>query len=762
MPSRIEDYALVGDCQTAGLVSRDGSLDWLCLPRFDSGACFAALLGEPHHGRWLLAPRGDVRTIRRRHIENTLVLETEFETPEGVAAVIDFMPIRSPNVGEVPHGRPHFVRLVEGRGGRVPFRMELILRFEYGSVIPWVQKVPGGIGAVAGPDSVLLHTPVPLHGKDLTTVAEFSVGEGESAPFVLSWHPSYLPRPEAVDGYTMRAETEDWWRQWSSRCISEGAYSEAVVRSLITLKALTYSPTGGIVAAPTTSLPEQIGGVRNWDYRYCWLRDATFTLTALLNAGYHDEASAWREWLLRAVAGDPGSTQIMYGLAGERRLMESELSWLPGYEGSKPVRIGNAASGQFQLDVYGEVLGVMWLSRKAGLQALEAGWNLERALVQFVESAWQKPDEGLWEVRGPRRHFTHSKMMAWLAVDRAIASAEQFHLDGPVDRWRQLRDTIHREVCERGFDPPLNSFVQYYGSKQLDASLLMMPLVGFLPASDPRVAGTVAAISKHLCHDGFVARYDTATDVDHLPAGEGAFLAGGRSHPAGPPRRGARGARAPAGAAQRRRSPLRGVRSAPQTAPGQLPAGVFSRRAGQHSTPACPAHRCIAAAAGAPPSLDQGPLAWLDPASTMTAPERRRQARPCGFASRTCPPARRRCGYARRGWDRCCRWPMARQERPPRSGAVFFPESSTYSMATSLRGSSQLPSWVTPAPRRRHGGGRTRRICLFPAGASCSRRRSARSCPIRRLPPERSIRGRTARRNLEHPQPHQPVHAGCD
>jgi GH15 family glucan-1,4-alpha-glucosidase len=525
MPSRIEDYALVGDCQTVGLIARDGSLDWLCLPRFDSAACFAALLGEPRHGRWLLAPQAEVRAVRRRYVDGTLILETEFETAEGVAALIDFMPIRNVSVGETAYGRPHFVRLVEGRRGHVPFRMELILRFEYGSLVPWVQRVPGGIGAVAGPDSVLLHTPISLRGEDLTTVAEFTVGEGESVPFVLSWHPSYQPRPQAVDGYTARAETEEWWRLWSCRCVAAGPYTEAVTRSLITLKALTYAPTGGIVAAATTSLPEQIGGVRNWDYRYCWLRDATFTLYALLNAGYHDEARAWREWLLRAVAGDPATTQIMYGIAGERRLTEIELPWLPGYEGSKPVRIGNGASGQFQLDVYGEVLGVMWLSRKSGLQPEEAGWKLERALVNFVESAWQQPDEGLWEVRGPRRHFTHSKVMAWMAVDRAITSAEQFHLDGPLDRWRQLRQTIHSEVCARGFDPQLNSFVQYYGGQQLDASLLLIPLIGFLPPTDPRVAGTVAAIQKHLCHDGFVARYDTSSNVDHLPPGEGAFLA---------------------------------------------------------------------------------------------------------------------------------------------------------------------------------------------------------------------------------------------
>jgi GH15 family glucan-1,4-alpha-glucosidase len=532
MPSRIEDYALVGDCQTAALIARDGSLDWLCVPRFDSGACFAALLGTAEHGRWLVAPRAKVHSCHRRYREGTLILETEYETHEGVAAVIDFMPIRGgayahscPSSAGPGRGEPNVVRIVEGRRGRVAMHTELVVRFDYGSVVPWVQKVPGGIQAIAGPDSLLVHTPVPLHGKGLTTVGEFNVEEGHHVPFVLTWHPSHQPRPEALDAHTALAEADSWWKAWSGRCKSEGPYARAIKRSLITLKALTYAPTGGIVAAATTSLPEQLGGVRNWDYRYCWLRDATFTLYALLHAGYHEEAGAWREWLLRAVAGDPSGTQIMYGLAGERRLTEFELPWLPGYEGARPVHVGNAASGQFQLDVYGEVLGAMYLSRRAGLQALEAGWNLERALVKFVESAWQKPDEGLWEVRGPRRHFTHSKVMAWTAVDRAVKSAEDFGLKGPVDRWRQLRQAIHEEVCQKGFDPGLNSFVQYFGGKELDASLLMIPQVGFLPPDDPRVVGTVEAIQKHLCHDGFVARYDTSTDVDHLPPGEGAFLA---------------------------------------------------------------------------------------------------------------------------------------------------------------------------------------------------------------------------------------------
>ncbi len=524
MPGRIEDYALVGDCHTVGLIGRDGSLDWLCVPRFDSGACFAALLGEPRHGRWLLAPRGEKRT-RRCYRPGTLVLETEHETTDGVVAIVDFMPIREEF--------PRLVRLVEGRRGRVRMDMDIVFRFDYGSIVPWVQKIDGAIQAVAGADAVLLHTPVPLQGRDFTTLAEFTVAAGERVPFTLTWHPSYQPAPEALDAEASLEETERWWRDWSNRCVSKGPYCEAMVRSLITLKALTYAPTGGIVAAATTSLPEQLGGVRNWDYRYCWLRDATFTLYTLLQAGYQEEAQAWQEWLLRAVAGDPASTQIMYGLAGERRLDEWEVPWLPGYEGARPVRIGNAASGQFQLDVFGEVLDAMNLARRKGLPAPttarrqddeKARWNLERALVNFVESAWQQPDEGIWEVRGPRRHFTHSKVMAWVAMDRAVKAVETFGQEGPVERWRKTRDAIHEQVCQEGYDARLGSFVQSYGSRELDASLLLIPLVGFLPPSDPRVAGTVEAIRKHLDHDGFVARYDTRSDVDGLPAGEGAFL----------------------------------------------------------------------------------------------------------------------------------------------------------------------------------------------------------------------------------------------
>lgn len=526
MAGRIEDYGLIGDCQTAALVSREGSIDWLCLPRFDSGACFAALLGQSSNGRWALAPQGDIKSSRRRYREGTLILETEHETADGIIAVLDFMPIRDVAQESSISGRPHLVRIVEGRRGRVTVQTELVIRYGYGNVVPWVQKLSEGAGieAVAGPDSLLLRTSAPLRGENLTTVAEFTVEPGERVPFVLTWHRSHRPQPQAIDPLASLRETEAWWKHWSQRCAYTGPYCEAMTRSLITLKALTYRPTGGIVAATTTSLPEQLGGVRNWDYRYCWLRDATFTLRALLEAGYVDEARAWRQWLLRAVAGDPAKTQIMYGLAGERRLTELELPWLDGYEHSKPVRIGNAASEQFQLDVYGEVLSAMYLSRQHGLEAEEAGWNLEQSLVGFVESAWQRPDEGLWEVRGPRRHFTHSKVMAWVAIDRAIKSIEKFNVEGPLDRWRQLRDTIHRQVCERGYNADLGSFVQYYGSRELDASLLLIPQVGFLPPDDPRVASTVAAIQKDLDHNGFVARYDTRTDVDHLPPGEGAFL----------------------------------------------------------------------------------------------------------------------------------------------------------------------------------------------------------------------------------------------
>jgi GH15 family glucan-1,4-alpha-glucosidase len=517
MASRLEDYALIGDCQTAALVACDGSMDWLCFPRFDSGACFAALLGTPEHGRWLLAPRATVRTIQRRYRAGTLVLETDYETDEGAVTVIDCMPPRS--------REPDLVRTVVGRRGQVPMHMDLAIRFDYGSIIPWVRRVEQGMQAVAGPDTLRLHTDVALRGADFTTVADFTVTPGQRVPFVLSWHPSQEPAPPPIDPEDTIRHTERWWREWSDRCTYEGPWREAVLRSLITLKALTYAPTGGIVAAPTTSLPEQLGGVRNWDYRYCWVRDATFTLYALMMGGYTEEARAWREWLLRAVAGKPSQLNIMYGLAGERRLPELALEWLPGYEGSSPVRMGNAAYRQFQLDVFGEVMDALHLARKVGLEPDENAWRVERALLDYLEGAWKEPDEGIWEVRGPRRHFTHSKVMAWVAVDRMVKAVERFGLQGPVERWHGLRAAIHEEVCRKGFDPDRNSFVQYYGGKELDASLLMLPLVGFLPASDPRVRGTVEAIERHLVTDSFVARYLTTPEVDGLPPGEGVFLA---------------------------------------------------------------------------------------------------------------------------------------------------------------------------------------------------------------------------------------------
>jgi GH15 family glucan-1,4-alpha-glucosidase len=516
-PMRIEDYALIGDCQTAALVGTNGSIDWLCLPRFDSPACFAALLGTPDNGHWRIAPAAPPRAFRRRYVGDTLVLETEFETADGVVAVIDFMPVR----GVVPD----LVRIVEGRRGSVAVRSELVVRFDYGAVVPWVQRADGGLSAIAGPDALRIHTPTSLRGENLTTVSEFTVSAGERVPFAVSWHRAYDPPPERIDPDAALDDTLAWWREWSGRCAYDGPRRDVVLRSLITLKALTYLPSGGIAAAATTSLPESIGGVRNWDYRYCWLRDATFTLLSLLDAGYTEEAGAWREWLLRAVAGDPSELQIMYGLGGERRLDEYELPWLAGYEGSRPVRVGNAASAQFQLDVYGEVSDALYQSRVRGLKSPPAGWALERALVRFVEEAWVEPDEGIWEVRGPRRHFTHSKVMAWVSLDRAIRSAEQFGLEAPLDRWRAVRQAIHDRVCRDGYDPELSSFVQSFGSKLLDASLLMIPLVGFLPPSDPRVRGTVAAIERHLTRDGFVQRYDSAQSDDGLPPGEGAFLA---------------------------------------------------------------------------------------------------------------------------------------------------------------------------------------------------------------------------------------------
>jgi GH15 family glucan-1,4-alpha-glucosidase len=519
MAAPIEDYALIGDTHTAGLVSREGSIDWLCLPRFDSPACFAALLGDPSNGRWRLAPAGPVREVRRRYQGDTLVLETEYRTEDGVVRVVDCMPPRQAD--------PDVARVVEGVRGRVPMRMELTIRFDYGSIVPWVRHVGGALHAIAGPDSVWLRTPVPVYGQNWTTLADFTVAEGERAPFMLTWHASHRPAPRRIDPVRALGDTEAWWGEWASGVDYAGGWQDAVLRSLLTLKALTYAPTGGIVAAPTTSLPEQLGGVRNWDYRYCWLRDATFTLSALMLAGLTEEAKAWREWLLRAVAGQPRQMQILYGVAGERRITEQELGWLAGYQGSRPVRVGNAAVNQFQLDVYGEVMDTLHLGRHIGLESDETAWDFQRALLEFLETNWRRPDEGIWEIRGPRRHFTHSKVMAWVALDRAIKAVELLGHDGPVDRWRGMRRELHDEVCREGYDSERDAFVQYYGADHLDASLLQIPLVGFLPADDPRVKGTVAAIQRELMVDGLVHRYppEGSQSVDGLPPGEGAFLA---------------------------------------------------------------------------------------------------------------------------------------------------------------------------------------------------------------------------------------------
>jgi GH15 family glucan-1,4-alpha-glucosidase len=537
MPLRIEDYAVIGDTQTAALVGRNGSIDWLCLPRFDSGACFAALLGTPDHGRWLITPIEPVEKTRRRYRDGTLVLETEFETATGVVRLVDCMPPRGHD--------PDVVRLVEGVHGEVRMRTELTLRFDYGSIVPWVRRTADGISAVGGPDAVCLHASVPTRGEGFKTVSEFVVRPGDRVPFVLTWHPSHEPAPAPLDAAHEIDETERWWTRWSHRCAHGGAMRDVVLRSLMVLKALTYAPTGGIVAAATTSLPEWPGGVRNWDYRYCWLRDATLTLYALLIGGYTAEAEAWRDWLLRAVAGDPDDLQIMYGVAGERRLPEFELAWLPGHENSRPVRVGNAAVRQLQLDVYGEVMDTLYQARKAGIESDKWVWRLQIHLLETLEQTWTNPDEGIWEVRGPRRHFTHSKVLAWVAFDRAVKSVEQYGLTGPVDRWRAVRAAIHDDVCRCGFNRDKHAFTQSYGSDALDASVLLVPLVGFLPATDPRIVGTIAAIERELMSDGLVHRYKTGTAtvsaraghvaatadsdgvdlVDGLPPGEGVFLA---------------------------------------------------------------------------------------------------------------------------------------------------------------------------------------------------------------------------------------------
>jgi GH15 family glucan-1,4-alpha-glucosidase len=518
MTTRLEDYGLIGDCESAALVGRDGSIDWLCWPRFDSEACFAALLGSERHGRWKLAPQAEPRRVTRRYRDDTLILETLFETEDGAVRLVDFMPIAR-RAGEV-------VRLVIGERGSVPMRMELILRFGYGATVPWVSRLEdGGLRAIAGPDMVVLRTPVALRGEDLTTVADFRVPAGETIPFVLSHAPSHAPVPGPVNPRAALAATGAWWRDWSAHSTFRGEHREAVMRSLITLKALTYAPTGGIVAAPTTSLPEQLGGERNWDYRFCWLRDATLTLLALMDAGYFEEAQAWRDWLLRAVAGSPEDMQIMYGLAGERRLQEWEVPWLPGYENSRPVRIGNVAHTQLQLDVFGELMDALHHARRAGLAGSETSWALQRELIRHLETVWDEPDAGIWEVRGPPQHFTYSKVLAWVAIDRAIKAAEAYGLDGPLERWRALAGRIHAEVCERGVDPARGCFVRAYGRRDLDASLLLLPQLGFLPPEDPRVRATVAAVEQDLLRDGFVQRYDTRSGDDGLPPGEGAFLA---------------------------------------------------------------------------------------------------------------------------------------------------------------------------------------------------------------------------------------------
>jgi GH15 family glucan-1,4-alpha-glucosidase len=514
----IEDYALIGNNATAALVGRNGSIDWLSFPRFDSPACFAQLLGSKQNGHWIITPKAEHPQVKRRYRHGTLVLETEFTTPEGTVVLIDCMDRRG--------NHQDVIRLVRGLRGRVPFEMEFVLRFDYGQVVPWVSRLEDGrLQAIAGPDRVVLDTPAPLSGEDLTTRSNFDVSEGQEIPFVLTWSNSFGPVPHQPNAATVIENVTRAWEHWSSAHTPKGPYAEEVLRSIITLKALTHHDTGGIVAAPTTSLPEEIGGSRNWDYRLCWLRDSTFTLYALLEAGFTDEAKQWRDWLIRAAAGDPEQLQIMYGIAGERRLTEFEMPELPGYEGSQPVRIGNAASEQLQLDVYGEIMDSLYLARRKGLVKLDVGWNLQRALVMHLEKIWAQPDAGIWEVRGPRRHFVFSKVMAWVAFDRAVRSIEEFGEEGPLDRWRKLRGEIHDEVCRLGYSHQLESFVQYFGSKQLDASVLMMPLVGFLPPDDPRMKSTVAAVEKHLMRDGLVARYNPDSSVDGMKGGEGAFLA---------------------------------------------------------------------------------------------------------------------------------------------------------------------------------------------------------------------------------------------
>lgn len=515
---KIEDYGFIGDTHSCALVGVNGSIDWLCTPRFDSNACFAALLGSEENGFWRIRPTDHILTQTQKYRGETLILETYFETDTGTAKIIDFMP---------PDGRYRdIVRIVEGIKGRVNMEMRLVIRFDYGQTIPWMRKSVDGLTAIAGPNGLILRTSVGTHGEKLATVARFTVSEGERKPFVLSWYPSNETTPKPIDSAYSLQLTEEYWKEWSSRCTYKGEFRPAVIRSLLTLKGLTYTPTGGIIAAATTSLPEFIGGVRNWDYRYCWLRDATFSLYSFMQAGYREEASQWSNWLLRAAGGDPAQIQIMYGPGGERRLMEFELPQLSGYENSKPVRIGNAASQQFQLDVYGEVMDAMHFARRVGINVSSASWRMQRHLIEFVEANWMKPDEGIWEIRGARQHFTHSKIMAWVAVDRAVKAVEDYGFEGDLPRWKSLRTTIHDEVCERGFHKEVGAFTQAYGSKQLDASLLMAPLVGFLPISDERIISTIELVNKELVVEGFVLRYRTDHQecVDGLPGGEGVFL----------------------------------------------------------------------------------------------------------------------------------------------------------------------------------------------------------------------------------------------
>lgn len=518
MALRIEDYALIGDCETAALVGNDGSIDWLCFPRFDSDACFAALLGEPGHGHWTIAPAGNVTGVHRRYRGDTLILETDLETAEGAVRLIDFMPLR--------HDTRTVVRIVEGLSGSVAMEMRLVVRFDYGLTVPWMKRLPdNALRAISGPHSLVLRTPVESHGRELTTVSEFTVGAGDRVPFVLSYDASHLDLPGPLDFESELAETEQAWQEWAAQCAYEGPWREAVVRSLITIKALTYGPTGGIVAAPTTSLPEAIGGTRNWDYRYCWLRDATFTILSLLNAGYRQEAEAWADWLMRAIAGAGSQIQPLYGVAGERRILEYEVDWLPGYKDSCPVRVGNAAHHQLQLDIFGWAMDALDCARSYGLNLAEGGWDMQKELLLNLEDLWQQPDEGIWEVRSEPQHFVHSKVMCWVAFDRGVAAVEKYGLEGPLERWRDIRDTIHRQVCERGYDESVGAFVQAYSVPHLDAATLLIPLVGFLPPDDPRVVSTTNAIERELMRDGFVLRYDTDRSNDGLPPGEGAFLA---------------------------------------------------------------------------------------------------------------------------------------------------------------------------------------------------------------------------------------------